>query len=58
MSVRVRSLCIRACAAALLAVLSNHAFAQATSTNTGWVTFHNDFYWTDTAGNRILTRSG
>jgi hypothetical protein len=23
-----------------------------------WVTIHNDFYWTDTQGNRILTRSG
>ncbi|HVX84035.1 MAG TPA: discoidin domain-containing protein [Phycisphaerae bacterium] len=23
-----------------------------------WITIHNDFYWTDTDGNRILTRSG
>ncbi len=26
--------------------------------NAGYVTIHNDFYWLDTAGNRILTRSG
>jgi hypothetical protein len=42
---------------ALGAYGANGSVASATQPST-WVTFHNDFYWTDTDGARILTRSG
>ncbi len=32
--------------------------ADAAGAGKGWSTIHNDFYWTDDAGARILTRSG
>jgi hypothetical protein len=32
--------------------------AEGASPAGGWVTIHNDFYWTDNTGARILTRSG
>ncbi len=54
----------RLLAAFLFAAASfvNSALAQTTPTasapNDGWITIHNDFYWTDDAGARIQTRSG
>jgi hypothetical protein len=45
----------------VLALLNVPARAQQPPTpapKSPWVMFHNDFYWTDTDGNRILTRSG
>ena len=44
------------CGAGLLAARGADAAGAAATSE--WVTIHNDFFWTDADGNRILTRSG
>src|ERR1700722_18896407 len=39
-------------------VVANPAAPSSLTQPGGWVTIHNDFYWTDDRGARILTRSG
>jgi hypothetical protein len=44
--------------AGLLAATGSRPLRAQAAPASEWRTIHNDFYWTDTAGNRILTRSG